>query len=113
MEKTKHISDPRGLIHEAYRMEGITAGECRSVFLDWALGFSVSDDIKQHAVAMLTTYGHAVSHPMTAILREAVPNGQNPTRKGGQRRNRNSGQRQNRNPGGKTLVERINPADTV
>ena len=30
-------SDPKGLIRESYRIEGITPGECRSVFMDWAL----------------------------------------------------------------------------
>ena len=29
--------DHKGLIREAYRIEGITLGECRSIFLDWAL----------------------------------------------------------------------------
>ena len=29
--------DPKGLIREAYRIEGITAAQCRSIFLDWAL----------------------------------------------------------------------------
>ena len=31
------LHDPKGLIREAYRIEGITLGECRSIFLDWAL----------------------------------------------------------------------------
>ena len=32
-------NDPKGLISEAYNIDGITAGECRSIFLDWALAF--------------------------------------------------------------------------
>ena len=28
--------DPKGLIRESYRMEGIGPAECRSNFLDWA-----------------------------------------------------------------------------
>jgi hypothetical protein len=40
-------ADPKGLIRESYRIEGITAGECRSILVDWALslpgGASFSD----------------------------------------------------------------------
>ena len=30
-------NDPKGLIFEAYRIDGITLPECRTIFLDWAL----------------------------------------------------------------------------
>lgn len=87
MEKTKHPSDPRGLIYESYRIEGITDGECRSVFLDWALGIPAGDDMKQHVVAMLTTHSHgANNHPMTAVLREALTAPIKPARRGGRSR---------------------------
>jgi len=34
--------DPRGLIFESYRIDGITIEECRMIFLDWALaGFQI------------------------------------------------------------------------
>ncbi len=29
-------ADPKGLVRESYAIEGITAGECRSIFMDWA-----------------------------------------------------------------------------
>jgi hypothetical protein len=29
--------DPKGLIREAFRIDGITDAECRSIFVDWAL----------------------------------------------------------------------------
>jgi hypothetical protein len=29
-------ADPKGLVRESYRIEGITLGECRSIFVDWA-----------------------------------------------------------------------------
>ena len=29
--------DPKGLIAESYRIEGISAEQCRSIFVDWAL----------------------------------------------------------------------------
>ncbi|MGB1096749.1 MAG: hypothetical protein ACPG09_09845, partial [Paracoccaceae bacterium] len=37
-------NDPKGLISEAYNIDGITAGECRSIFLDWALGVPIEDE---------------------------------------------------------------------
>ena len=29
-------ADPKGLVRESYAIEGISAGECRSIFIDWA-----------------------------------------------------------------------------
>lgn len=86
MEKTKHPSDPRGLIYESYNIAGITAAECRSVFLDWALGISESDNFQEHVAAMLAVYGHsAPAHAMTGILHEAMQTAQKPKRRGGKR----------------------------
>mgnify|MGYP000087492773 CR=1 FL=1 len=31
--------DPKGLIEESYKIDGIVAPECRSIFLDWALSY--------------------------------------------------------------------------
>ena len=44
---SQNIDDPKGLIREAYRIEGITLGECRSIFLDWAL--SLPDGVAPQA----------------------------------------------------------------
>lgn len=86
MEKTKHPSDPRGLIYESYNIAGITAAECRSVFLDWALGIPENEDLKEHVTAMLAAYGHAApAHAMTGILHEAMQTTQKPKRRGGKR----------------------------
>ncbi|SER98497.1 hypothetical protein SAMN04490244_104277 [Tranquillimonas rosea] len=63
--------DPKGLIRDAYGIEGISAPECRSIFLDWAL--SLPDDRPQgEAIAKLVErYGaQAPDHPMTAVLSE-------------------------------------------
>ena len=35
--KTSDPLDKKGLVYEAYRIDGIVAEECRSIFLDWAL----------------------------------------------------------------------------
>ena len=43
-------ADPKGLVRESYAIEGITVGECRSIFLDWALslrdGLSVPEAVQ-------------------------------------------------------------------
>lgn len=59
--------DPRGLIHEAYRIDGITIGECRSIFLDWAL--SLSGEVREAIPRLLAG---RPEHPMTDVLREAM-----------------------------------------
>ncbi len=35
-----NLADPKGLVRESYAIEGITPGECRSIFLDWALSLA-------------------------------------------------------------------------
>ncbi|MGG7566420.1 hypothetical protein ACQ5SO_09695 [Rhodovulum sp. DZ06] len=63
--------DPRELIQEAYRMEGLAAEECRSIFFDWALGRSEAEG-DPAAVARLHAHFAALhpDHPMTAVLLE-------------------------------------------
>lgn len=65
-------ADPKGLIRESYRIEGIGDGECRSIFLDWAL--SLPDGITQTRAAsrLIMEYGLADGHPMTALLYQAL-----------------------------------------
>jgi hypothetical protein len=63
--------DERGLIFEAYRMD-IGAAECRSIFLDWALGLPGGAGPDEVAM-LLARYGaERPDHPMTAVLREGV-----------------------------------------
>ena len=65
--------DPRGLIYESYRIEGIVTEECRSVFLDWALGTPAGTNMAANLNVLLAEYGTgAPDHPMTAILREGL-----------------------------------------
>lgn len=62
--------DPRGLIFEAYRME-LGPAECRSIFLDWALGQPVAGP--DEVARLLAVYAPAhPGHPMTAVLREGL-----------------------------------------
>ena len=60
--------DPKGLIREAYRIEGIGKPECRSIFLDWALSVDATPDAIR---TMLERHG-VEGHPMTAVLREGL-----------------------------------------
>ncbi len=77
-------NDPRGLIRESYRIEGITAPECRVIFLDWALSLVVDADMRHAINAMLDRYaGDAPDHPMTATLRAGLADGASPQRRGG------------------------------
>ena len=77
-------ADPKWLIRESYRIEGITEGECRSIFTDWALSLPVGLDPLEAMRVVLATYEGPADHPMTRILTEGltqVP--QAPRRRGG------------------------------
>lgn len=65
--------DPRGLIREAFRIEGITPEACRTIFLDWALG--LPDDADSAALIAALIERHAdqpADHAMVAVLREGL-----------------------------------------
>ncbi|MEM6385023.1 MAG: hypothetical protein AAF718_02185 [Pseudomonadota bacterium] len=81
--------DPRGLIRESYRIEGITLAECRSIFLDWAISVPVGEDSTAHVRVLLDTYAtDAEDHPMTRVLREALEPAARTGRRGGARARR-------------------------
>lgn len=83
--QTSH--DPKGLIRESYRIEGISDGECRSILIDWAL--SLPADTNQHAAleALIARYGaEANDHPMTALLRAGLATASAPARRRRRRR---------------------------
>lgn len=76
--------DPTGLIREAYRIEGITAPDCRGIFFDWALGLEDGRDSVEAAAALLEHYAdQPADHPMTVVLREATERGRPGRRRGG------------------------------
>ena len=75
--------DPKGLIHEAYRIDGIDDGECRSIFVDWALSIS-RDDPRPLIETLLARYADApADHPMRLVLAEGLADGPPPRRRGG------------------------------
>lgn len=78
--------DPTGLIRESFRIDGITAPECRTIFFEWAVGIDVSLDTKAAISALLARYADApADHPMTQTLRQALADAQPARRKGGRR----------------------------
>lgn len=83
----KSFDDPldhKALISEAYRIDGITAGECRSIFLDWALALPEGQDTQAAIAHHLGRYqpDHP-DHPMTQVLREGQEAAESPRRRGG------------------------------
>jgi len=79
-------TDPKGLILEAYRIEGITPAECRTIFLDWALSLPLEQDTGSSIRVLLDQYGaSAPDHPMSAVLTEGLTSMAAPRRRGGWR----------------------------
>lgn len=80
------LHDPKALIREAYRIEGIDASQCRSIFLDWALSLPADQDTQASIGVLLDTYGaDAEDHPMTEVLRDGQQRISQPRRRGGWR----------------------------
>ena len=78
--------DPKGLIRESYRIDGITKAECRSIFLDWALSLTLEQDTATAIAALLAQYRPTFeSHPMTEVLNEGSLTMAAPRRRGGWR----------------------------
>jgi hypothetical protein len=81
-------ADPKGLVRESYAIEGITAGECRSIFLDWALSLRAGTPPHEAMRALIAHYGLADGagggdHPMTRVLTEGLSAPEHPVRRGG------------------------------
>ncbi|MEM8980784.1 MAG: hypothetical protein AAGD04_14960 [Pseudomonadota bacterium] len=78
------VFDPKGLIRESYKIEGITPGECRSIFLDWAINVAAGQDTNAHIKAALAYYGAgAPDHPMTRVLQDGLGAAPKAARRGG------------------------------
>ncbi|WP_281971953.1 hypothetical protein [Ruegeria faecimaris] len=90
MPRNDDPNDHKGLIREAYRIDGITLPECRSIFLDWALSLPEGRDQRQALSDLHAIYAKdEADHPMTQVLTEGLQSAQAPKRRGGWRsRNR-------------------------
>jgi hypothetical protein len=78
--------DPKGLIRESYRIDGIGLPECRSIFLDWAISVPAGADAHALIPDLLALYAQdAPDHPMTQVLREGLAGPAPGGRRGGRR----------------------------
>ena len=81
--------DPKGLILESYRIEGVTQAECRSIFFDWAMGPEPGAGSVDQIKVLLSLYSEEFpDHPMTEVLREGLGTADRPKRRGGWRSRR-------------------------
>ena len=79
------MTDPKGLIFESYRIDGISDAECRSILIDWALSLPDGQDQKTALADQLAlNEAQYPDHPMTALLRAGLENG--PKRTGRRKR---------------------------
>ncbi|MEM9576732.1 MAG: hypothetical protein AAF999_06930 [Pseudomonadota bacterium] len=79
-------NDPKGLIYEAYRIEGIEKSECRSIFLDWALSLPMERDTRRALKDLISEYtARHPDHPMNDVMKEGLTGLAAPRRRGGWR----------------------------
>lgn len=77
-------ADPKGLVRESYLIEGITLGECRSIFLDWALSIPVGRSVPDALRVLIGVYAATTpDHPMSAVLQDGLTAPAQPRRRGG------------------------------
>ena len=77
-------ADPKGLVRESYRIDGITLEECRSIFIDWALSLPATADVPESIRTLLADYGTAdPDHPMGKVLLDGLTAAPEARRRGG------------------------------
>ena len=78
--------DPKALVYESFRIEGITAAECRTIFLDWVLSLPVEHDTATSLKLLIEKYSPDFpDHPMTEVMRQGLTTMGTPRRRGGWR----------------------------
>ncbi|AXQ93324.1 hypothetical protein ORIO_05745 [Cereibacter azotoformans] len=76
-------ADPKGLVRESYAIEGISMGECRSIFVDWALSLP-SNQVQEALRTLLEAYAAGrPDHPMSEVLSAGLAAAPRPQRRGG------------------------------
>ncbi|MGB0799530.1 MAG: hypothetical protein ACPGRD_09460 [Planktomarina sp.] len=77
-------ADPKGLIRESYRIEGITLEECKTIFFDWAVQIPNDATPSDYVQFCLDYYGgNAIDHPMSGVLKLALAPAPKAKRRGG------------------------------
>ena len=65
--------DARGMIHEAYCIDGITEQDCRTIFLDWAMFAPDAPPMAEQLERLMQVYGKDnPDHPMTKVIRQGL-----------------------------------------
>ena len=80
--------DKTGLIREAYKIEGVSQSECRSIFIDWALKLPPGISSVNAIRILLAEYANAAGaedHPMTEVLKAGLNSPPTPRRRGGRK----------------------------
>ncbi|QFU09082.1 hypothetical protein PARPLA_01783 [Rhodobacteraceae bacterium THAF1] len=76
--------DPKGLIAESFRIDGITQSDCRTIFLDWALSLPADADPDRAVPRLLSRHQDKPhDHPMQTVMREALAEPSRTGRRGG------------------------------
>jgi hypothetical protein len=75
--------DPKALVREAYRIEGISAPECRTIFLDWALSLPEGIATREALDVLIERHGGDADHPMSVVLRDGLEQATARGRRGG------------------------------
>lgn len=92
MSRSNEEMDPKGLIRESYKIDGIGEPECRSIFLDWAISVPIGQDSAALVRDLLRRYAPGnPDHPMTEVLRAALGPQTGGVRRGGARARRDGG----------------------
>ncbi|UWQ94106.1 hypothetical protein K3728_10150 [Rhodobacteraceae bacterium M385] len=76
-------NDPKGLIREAFKIEGISAPECRSIFVDWALSVQANDHAPMIEALLERYAAEPADHPMKVVLAEGLADKPPTGRRGG------------------------------
>ena len=81
---TRDPDDPKGLIAESFRIDGIDLSDCRTIFLDWALSLPADADPDRIVPRLLSRHqDKPFDHPMQTVLREALAKPTSTGRRGG------------------------------
>lgn len=77
--------DPRGMIYESYRIEGISIEECRMIFLDWAM-HTPQGNMQAYLRELLEEYQKDnPDHPMTEVIKDGLKTSDNSGKRRGGR----------------------------